>query len=230
MVAAVRVAVAVLALAFVASVRAACVAPSGFDLTKLRNNGQDYKIPLVGANLAFNFCGPLVAPASATSCGDPINSCVTGTSGVLVSTAYSNWNNQAIFEVNGEIYYKVSLTNPARSMTVKLQCGQGTNTATKSDTEVDVVFYSNLVPCPAPPSKDKKKLSTGSILTIVFFVTLTVYFLLGAVYNHYRNNRSGVEMVPNLEFWQSLPGLIKEGFMFSTHCICRRDGTYTPVK
>lgn len=56
-------------------------------------------------------------------------------------------------------------------------------------------------------------LSTGSILLIIFFVALILYLLGGIIWNHVQGIR-GIEMIPNIEFWRSLPGYIVDGFIY----------------
>lgn len=57
--------------------------------------------------------------------------------------------------------------------------------------------------------------STGSILLIIFFSLLFVYFVAGSVINKYQRQRAGAEIVPNSSFWLALPGLVKDGFGFT---------------
>ncbi len=42
-----------------------------------------------------------------------------------------------------------------------------------------------------------------------FFVAVVVYFAGGIAYMRFKNHAEGLDMIPNLEFWASLPGLIK---------------------
>jgi len=57
-------------------------------------------------------------------------------------------------------------------------------------------------------------ISPGTIFLIIFFVGFAVYFAVGAVVKWRVYSASGVEIVPNTEFWTGLPGLIKDGFLF----------------
>ena len=65
----------------------------------------------------------------------------------------------------------------------------------------------------ASPSSDSG-LSAGDGLLIAFFVILAVYMIAGMLLN-YRAGATGVELVRNLSFWKSLPGLIKDGCRFA---------------
>jgi len=63
-------------------------------------------------------------------------------------------------------------------------------------------------------------LSTGSILLIVFFPLVFVYFIGGLLYNKYHKGaESFPEMIPNHSFWSDLPSLVKDGCVLSFQCI-----------
>uniref|UniRef100_H2Z8L3 Cation-dependent mannose-6-phosphate receptor n=1 Tax=Ciona savignyi TaxID=51511 RepID=H2Z8L3_CIOSA len=64
------------------------------------------------------------------------------------------------------------------------------------------------------PTKSNHSLSGGSVLLIIFFVLLFVYLVGGILYNRYKNEKTGLDMIPNREFWSSLPGLIADGVKF----------------
>jgi hypothetical protein len=49
------------------------------------------------------------------------------------------------------------------------------------------------------------------IFVIFFFVTAFVYFAGGALFLKYTKGVSGVEMIPNHEFWADLPALVRDG-------------------
>ena len=38
---------------------------------------------------------------------------------------------------------------------------------------------------------------------------LTVYLVAGILFNKFHREQTGVDMVPNVDFWKSLPGLAK---------------------
>jgi hypothetical protein len=53
-----------------------------------------------------------------------------------------------------------------------------------------------------------ENLSTGAVLLILFFVTLTVYLVGGMLFNIFFLGARGIEVVPNLDFWKGLPSLV----------------------
>jgi len=50
-------------------------------------------------------------------------------------------------------------------------------------------------------------------------VCLTVYFVGGILVMRYGRGARGVEQIPNLEFWKSLPGLVKVVSHTGLYCI-----------
>nr|XP_058944985.1 uncharacterized protein LOC131773037 [Pocillopora verrucosa] len=59
-------------------------------------------------------------------------------------------------------------------------------------------------------------LSTGSILLIVFFPLVLIYFIAGLLYNKIHKGVSSFpEMIPNHSFWGDVPFLVKDGCVFT---------------
>ena len=53
------------------------------------------------------------------------------------------------------------------------------------------------------------------ILLVTFLGCLLPYFGVGILVNKYKNEKTGLDTVPNLSFWQALPGLITTGCHFT---------------
>ena len=77
--------------------------------------------------------------------------------------------------------------------------------------EYTIVFDSKYG-CPATGGK-----SSGRGWSFVFLVCLTVgvYLGVGIGFNRYKYGLRGLESIPNLEMWQQLPGLVRDGITFS---------------
>ncbi|KAK7465960.1 hypothetical protein BaRGS_00037498 [Batillaria attramentaria] len=58
-------------------------------------------------------------------------------------------------------------------------------------------------------------LSPGSILLIVVFVLVFVYLAGGMVFKRTQRQATGAEMVPNIEIWRAVPGLVWAGCGFT---------------
>ncbi|XP_012940679.1 uncharacterized protein LOC101852490 [Aplysia californica] len=74
---------------------------------------------------------------------------------------------------------------------------------------------------------ESEGLSAGSVLLIVFFVLLFVYLVLGTIHGKVSRNATGLEMLPNYEFWTGLPGMIREGIVCVVQCACCRPSKKT---
>jgi len=81
----------------------------------------------------------------------------------------------------------------------------------------------------ACPTKSSSKLSGGSILLIMVFVLVVVYFAAGAVFMKFIRHAEGIEIVPNVHFWTAIPGLTKDGVLFVVSKTCRRGSSYKAV-
>eukprot|EP01084_Bolivina_argentea_P050290 92468_1 len=56
------------------------------------------------------------------------------------------------------------------------------------------------------------KMSGGSIFLILLFVTISVYILIGYIWNGYKNkNWKRIDNIPHYEFWKFLPAYVKVG-------------------
>ena len=64
-------------------------------------------------------------------------------------------------------------------------------------------------------SKSAGGLSAGSVICIIFFVSVFLYIAIGMLVKHKRYESRGVDMVPNVDFWREVPSLIKDGFRFT---------------
>eukprot|EP00049_Salpingoeca_infusionum_P018274 m.356495 g.356495 ORF g.356495 m.356495 type:complete len:248 (-) comp17553_c0_seq1:323-1066(-) len=64
-----------------------------------------------------------------------------------------------------------------------------------------------------PPTKG---LTIGGIMVVIFFCALLLpYCIFGALFMRFKREKSGMEMMPNKEFWSALPGLIWDGIKFT---------------
>jgi len=64
---------------------------------------------------------------------------------------------------------------------------------------------------PIPPAP----LSGGWLFIILFGVAIVVYLGVGVFYNHRYREMHGMDLIPQWQYWQQLPGLVKDGCSFS---------------
>jgi len=55
----------------------------------------------------------------------------------------------------------------------------------------------------------------GWLVVIIVVSVFAGYCLVGAVVQKFVRHAEGIDMVPNVEFWQALPGLVKDGAHFT---------------
>ncbi|XP_048731786.1 uncharacterized protein LOC125648835 [Ostrea edulis] len=71
------------------------------------------------------------------------------------------------------------------------------------------------------PSLPVTELSAGTVLIIIFFVSISIYCIFGCTCNFVRGYK-GQEIVPHFQFWVDLPVLVADGILFTFSC-CRRE-------
>jgi hypothetical protein len=88
--------------------------------------------------------------------------------------------------------------------------------------------------CPGSASGPPKGggLSGGWVFIIILLVSIVLYIGIGCVYQRKKKGASGTESCPNIEFWRSFPGLVKEGISFTwkkLRGLCKK-GEYDEIK
>ena len=200
------------------------------------NNGEKFnyealsKIDLSYTSDAIyhlRLCNP--AP-SCSSISETASVCQKTTSGAMYSLG--EYPTQAVNELSDNpsvgtlfIYSGGARCNngPERRTNVIVRCSADVDGRISSvyEDNCEYFFYvdtkyacANTSPNNNENSKKSGGLSAGSVLLIIFFSCASVYLVAGMVYNYKINNKTGVDMVPNVEFWMDLPSLCKEGFFF----------------
>jgi len=56
-----------------------------------------------------------------------------------------------------------------------------------------------------------------------------IYFVGGAVFLKYQRSAQGKEIIPNVNFWSSLPSDVKAGFNFTVSKIRGGNGSYERI-
>ena len=108
------------------------------------------------------------------------------------------------------------------SSTVNVICGTGDDSLQAVNENVNCKWsftlnsaYVCTLTASSGGSSAGKGLSGGSIFLILFFVGAFVYLVGGILFNKYKRGLSGSELIPNIGFWRDLPGLVKDGCVFS---------------
>lgn len=74
-----------------------------------------------------------------------------------------------------------------------------------------------------PPATFDTSLSAGTVLIIIFFVSISIYCIFGCACNFTRGHK-GQDLIPHSAFWIDLPVLIADGMIFTFSC-CRQESS-----
>ncbi|ENN70493.1 hypothetical protein HUJ04_007936 [Dendroctonus ponderosae] len=112
-----------------------------------------------------------------------------------------------------QVVFKGSQPPTKSSPTIQLACSSYNRTDLKVlNTVSDVlILYSPLV---CIQQIAHHELSTGSIFCVIFFVAALTYFVGGGLIMYFARGARGVEVIPNFDFWASIPGLVKDGLVY----------------
>lgn len=64
-----------------------------------------------------------------------------------------------------------------------------------------------------------KGLSTGTVLLIILFCILVVYFGIGMAFMKYHRGARGKQIIPHYSLWSQIPGLAKDGCSYTSKMI-----------
>uniref|UniRef100_A0A6B2EAK1 Putative mannose-6-phosphate receptor n=1 Tax=Phlebotomus kandelakii TaxID=1109342 RepID=A0A6B2EAK1_9DIPT len=137
----------------------------------------------------------------------------------LAKTTDWKWN-----ESEGNIFLTTASSDSSSQLRIELSCltssHEATSTffvATPPDNQTDgIVKDFHLFSPLACPQKvhHHHGLSTGSVLLIMLLVAFVTYLTIGIVVNFFLLGARGIEVIPNIQFWRNLPGLVIDGVKF----------------
>jgi len=212
-----------------------------YNLNPLMNNNTDYFEQTSAWKVWINVCRQLVS----TLCGTNVAACQQwdpSTPAGKASLGAANsvqWVPLVRSTTQGQKGATAKFSNGGggRAFEIDFQCMESSGIGAPSfEVETPSKFYNfqwaSKYACPTnrpppPPPGTGKGLSGGGIFLIIVAVLFVVYVVAGITYNKVRKNATGKELIPNVEFWFSLPGLVKDGVMFIVNSTCRRGGYQT---
>jgi len=201
-----------------------------FDLSPLTLKNGDY----TGSNndhaYTMNVCGTSHAGGACTSEHATICQWSKGDPKQFVANLGSMNKSPA------PVFALIDATDPKKGLSMTFMNGDqcGTNKAkaivyfpcaSQTSTQFTVTeggcIYNLMLPalegCPTdkPAPEKASGLSGGWIFIIIVACCVPTYLAMGILYNTKRRGTSGVESIPNIEFWRALPGLCKDGCLYS---------------
>ncbi|CAH1238356.1 M6PR [Branchiostoma lanceolatum] len=203
-------------------------------------NGEATKWPDENWQYSYNPCTPFDMQSCYSVAACQVKSDGSGESYDIGS------QDTVLFSMEGnDVVITYTANDYQRHTIVKLVCGSSTVfTVDGEDPDASTSFYFTLEspeccvkgsgpgptgPNPGPGPTITLSISVGSIMCIVFFPTVCIYIVAGVLINKFAREREGRDVVPHLTFWSTLPGLIKDGFLFTWASMpCRKKG-YTEI-
>ncbi|CAD5125653.1 DgyrCDS13855 [Dimorphilus gyrociliatus] len=119
--------------------------------------------------------------------------------------------NYTILEKDGAIFLRYKQEN-SKLVLVQLECGKTEEFKINDHPTDDKYAFSLFGPtlC-AKKSEDKNTgISFGSVLCILFFIGVIIYLIGGFCFKRFITGAQGIEQIPNVEFWKTVPGLMKK--------------------
>lgn len=83
--------------------------------------------------------------------------------------------------------------------------------------------------CPGGGGGGDNGFDFGWVFVIIVLCGLFLYFVLGIIILKFALHKEGREVVPQVEFWSALPGLVLDGIKFTWRKITCQSGGYTEV-
>jgi len=218
-----------------------------YDLSPLTNNNQDYFLPKNPANnqpwdIWLNVCRSTVTAI----CGADVAGCQEWDSNSPNGHASLGLASSAVItppKEPGTDGYGVTVQytggSQLRQMEIDFSCtpnaGTGSPTYTGENPQLHYNFqWVSQYACPLGKQGGGNNIEEGVdvaalAIFIILIVSITLYFVIGILIKKFKMGATGPDIIPNWGFWSSLPGLVKDGFMFIINKIRGRSGTYTQV-
>ncbi|KAF5276715.1 hypothetical protein FQR65_LT16228 [Abscondita terminalis] len=145
------------------------------------------------------------------------NECATGAS-VCVLDSEQNLRNFGLSiegKFSNERPKTLTFTHSNNVLTILLECSPDLDITYLVASVNDGKHYNLTLFSPyACVIQTKPGLSIGSTLLIICTTIFGVYLIGGVVVLHFLRGARGKEMIPNVDFWTGLPGLVKDGTVF----------------
>jgi hypothetical protein len=125
-----------------------------------------------------------------------------------------------IFFENGEPYL-----NRIQKVTLQLPCDELADPMARDMTVTENTVFGTFdfsyptkwscVGASTAPEPEDEGISGGWIFIIIVLCVAFLYTLIGCLWKSQKMGAAGMERSPNIDFWRTLPGLTRDGFVFT---------------
>jgi len=109
-----------------------------------------------------------------------------------------------------------------RKAEITFQCAQTAGTWTWSSEQPQLFYHFNWMhPAACPTSTgggdggDEGGISIGWIIIICLMVVIVLYIVGGVAFQRFYRHESGLDLIPQREFWFGLPFMVKDGHVYT---------------
>mmetsp|Transcript_24713 Transcript_24713/g.48627 ORF Transcript_24713/g.48627 Transcript_24713/m.48627 type:complete len:238 (+) Transcript_24713:18-731(+) len=190
---------------------------NGEDYSYLRKDGEDYQGDFQGITYKFNVCGlthnaqcSSVGGSACSFQGEGVQNVLAKSGGSMAEYAFEGAVGVAWTYTDGDNCASGSLS---RQTKIAFVCDQKQSRTTEvvvlDNEELCVTTIEVAYPDMCP------HLSGGDWFLIIVPVLVLVACGGSCIYRKYKLEKEGADVVPALEFWKSIPGLVKVGCQVS---------------
>jgi len=204
---------------------------NNYDLSPLTNNEVDYKLTIPDPHFTIECWINVCRPTVVQTCGSNSAGCEqwdsSGGKASLGQATPFTWHSATTSGTDGYgVMTQYTNGDAGRSMEITFICNE--NAGTGGPVYVNEIpnlqynfQWATQYACPTNfgSGGGGGGLSGGSILLIILLCVTVVYIVGGLLLNKFYRQKEGMEMFPNVEFWLQIPGLVKDGVVFSYHGI-----------
>ncbi|CAF1099877.1 unnamed protein product [Rotaria sordida] len=109
-----------------------------------------------------------------------------------------------------------------RFVNVTFICDKSIKQPTKMNVVEDPKCKFTIIIIAAEACPIKEGITGGAIFIIILFVLIIIYLVCGILYNRYKQNQTGLAVIPNLSFWLLLGGMFVNGCKFTWNFVRNR--------
>ncbi len=164
--------------------------------------------------ILFRFCG---VTDDIMACNPSSSFCLTDENSTKAIKALGSWTDGHKPDVFTPIDNGISIAynSPTDGVTMLLKCGDASVPVAERIENGFLINFTHPAGCKTSPSSGGGGLSGGWVFIIILLVSSFLYVVIGCAVCIKKYDRRGLDACPNKAFWAAIPGLTKDGCLFT---------------